>query len=79
MQPKKVKEAQQMGELIKLLYWHKHAMVCFFFLFCYEYPQYFIFPKEKKDELALLSGVVYQLFGQWENQIAILDALRDPD
>lgn len=29
------------------------------FLFCYEYLQYFIFPKEKKDELALVSGLVY--------------------
>lgn len=55
---KRAREAQQYGRGDKVV---SLAEACHgvLFLFCYEYLQYLIFPKEKKDELALSSGVVY--------------------
>lgn len=46
MQPK---EREKLNDTAELFYWQKHATVC---CFCFrnEYPQYFIFPKEKEDE-----------------------------
>lgn len=57
MKPNEPEKLSDAGELtVVLLAEACHGVL---FLFCYEYPQYFIFPKEKEDELALLSGVVY--------------------
>lgn len=49
MQPKEPEKLSDTGELKKLVLLAEacHGVL---FLFSYEYPQYFIFPKEKEDE-----------------------------
>lgn len=46
---KRAREAQRCGRADKVVFLAEacHGVL---FLFSYEYPQYFIFPKEKKDE-----------------------------
>lgn len=74
MQPKELEKLNDMNRLTDLFYWQKPAMcrLCFPMNIC----NISFFPKEEKDEKALLSVVVYYSYGQWENQIIFGCSLR---